>query len=248
MGIVGMNVRRFLHCQGGDCAICFAGCTDYAYPMMIQLYFVTQELIRISTRSMDIVELNGYILKHINHLWEAVYDQVDTEDISENEFIFCGYSWVRKEFMIWKYIYSKANRCFTKCPSKRNYMGRFGKLDVVGDKKRDFTERLKQILFQRYGIACQDYNGFGFDMEPFETMKKLLEESDGDSSIGGAPQMVKIYQHMNCRPIGIYWPEKTSDDFQNRTLIGRKMFPFEDTEYWFMDPNTYITNQCHKNR
>lgn len=230
----------------GDCAICFAGCTDYAYPIMIQLYFMTQELIRINTRSMDIVELNGYILKHVNHLWQSVYDKVDVNDISENEFIFCGYSWVSKTFKIWRYIYSKSDGCFRQCPSNNSHMGCFGKIAVVGDMKRDFVRKLNGILFQRYGIACRDYSGNGFNMEPFETMKSMLQESDGSSTIGGAPQMVKIYQHMNCRPIGIYWPEKTSNAFENRTLIGRKMFTFEDTEFWFMDPNTFVTNQCHK--
>ena len=58
--------------------------------------------------------------------------------------------------------------------------------------------------------------------------------------------MIKVYQHMNSRPIGIYWPEKGNNVFEHRTILGRKLFDFEDTKYWFMDPYSFITNACYK--
>ena len=50
---------------------------------------------------------------------------------------------------------------------------------------------------------------------------------------------------MNCRPVGVYWPQK-EDIFSNRTLLGRKLFDYEDTEYWFIDPVSLRTNPCNK--
>jgi len=83
------------------------------------------------------------------------------------------------------------------------------------------------------------------DMEPFEALCNMLRKVNKRDTIGGAPQMIKTYQYMNCRPVGVYWPEKI-DDFSNRTILGRRMFDFEDTKYWFIDPVTLRTNSCHK--
>ena len=85
-------------------------------------------------------------------------------------------------------------------------------------------------------------------MEPFEVLRNMLLEADSGSTIGGAPQIIKVYQYMNSRPLGVYWPQKDNYDvFKNRTLLGRKVPDFEDTEYWFMDPYTFYTNACHNN-
>lgn len=58
--------------------------------------------------------------------------------------------------------------------------------------------------------------------------------------------MIKVYQYMNSRPVGVYWPKKTDNAFSNRTLLGRKMLDYEDTEYWFIDPDTLFSNPCNK--
>ena len=59
--------------------------------------------------------------------------------------------------------------------------------------------------------------------------------------------MIKSYQYMKVRPVGVYWPEK-EDDYKNRTLLGRKLFDYEDTNYWFIDPDTLKTNPCVKRK
>ncbi len=57
-------------------------------------------------------------------------------------------------------------------------------------------------------------------MEPFEALVRLLKRQIHDT-IGGAPQMVKVYEHMNTKPIGVYWPQKDiSAVYKNRTLWG----------------------------
>lgn len=82
-------------------------------------------------------------------------------------------------------------------------------------------------------------------MEPFEALCRMLRKVSKTDTIGGAPQMIKAYQYMNSCPVGVYWPQK-KDIFSNRTLLGRKLFDYEDTEYWFIDPETLYTNPCVK--
>lgn len=59
-------------------------------------------------------------------------------------------------------------------------------------------------------------------MEPFEVIRDMLKEqwesqqkrSEKYRTIGGAPQMIKVYQYMNSRPVGMYWPEKSNDNLK----------------------------------
>lgn len=39
--------------------------------------------------------------------------------------------------------------------------------------------------------------------------------------------------------------QKKKDVFSNRTLLGRRLFNYEDTEFWFIDPVTLRTNPCN---
>ena len=98
---------------------------------------------------------------------------------------------------------------------------------------------------EKYGSASESGETFALDMEPFEALCRMLKKVSKSDTIGGAPQIIKAYQYMNSCPVGVYWPEK-KDIFSNRTLLGRKLFDYEDTEYWFIDPETLYTNPCVK--
>ena len=233
--------------QRSDCAICFAGDTAYSYPVMMQLYYALGEMIRVRSRAMDITDVNGYVLKYINRLVTSIYDAVDPMDIKDNMFLFGGYSWVDKRFKLWRYYFDKRNKCFAKDGKVHKFDRAFGNISVIGDKAELFKQELRRILHEKYGQNYENYQHHGFDMEPFEALRNILRSAKPEDTIGGAPQIIKIYQHMNTRPIGVYWPRKCEDVFQNRTLMGRRMFDFEDTEYWFMDPDTFCTSQCTKN-
>ena len=78
----------------------------------------------------------------------------------------------------------------------------------AGDKADMARRNLKTLLQSRYGKTAERYEGEGFDMEPFEVLRDLVSASDTNDSIGGAPQLVKVYQHMNARAVGVYWPTK----------------------------------------
>ena len=223
----------------------FAGDTSYAYPIMLQARQAMTDYTRIETRAMDISHINGRILRLVNGLVDSVYDLVASECKTDNEFIFGGYSWISKEFKIWRYYYNATLKMFEKDRQimktlpyvKNTYV-------IIGDQKEEFKKRLKTKLIDKYGSNYNIDEEIYLDMEPFEVICDMLRESSKADSIGGAPQMIKSYQYMNCRPIGIYWPKKT-DTLSNRTLLGRQLSKDEGKEYWFMDPETCVTNPCY---
>jgi hypothetical protein len=78
--------------------------------------------------------------------------------------------------------------------------GSGNKIAFVGDAEvvKAAKRRLVALTFARYGY----FKKMPFDMEPFEVLRDMLR-SNQYSSIGGAPQLVKIYEHMNATPFGV---------------------------------------------
>lgn len=227
-----------------DCCLSFAGSTDYAYPMMMQVNYAMSSYRRIRTRAMDIADLNGIILRHINNLNDAVHNKIicGEDDAVGNEFLFGGYSWVEKKFKIWSYTYTPSQKKYIAAgKTKRILKSINSDIRIIGDKREDYKIVLRQLLTDKYGDNLPEH----LDMEPFEALCIMLQNVTPADSIGGAPQMIKIYQYQNCAPVGVYWPEMMPNmPKKNRTLLGRNMLDFEDTDLWFIDPKTCITHHC----
>ncbi len=231
---------------GNNCVLAFAGDTSYAYPMMMQIRQAMSGYCRIETRSMDITDINGHVLKHANHLMSSIYDLADPDYVPDNEFIFGGYSWIEKRFRIWRYYYDKGEKTLAKDGKPHRIISNIGgQFVAIGDKREEFKKELRLLLEEKYGPDINQLGELHLDMEPFEALCRMLKKASRADTIGGAPQMIKAYQYMNSCPVGVYWPKKV-DDFSNRTLLGRKMFNYEDTSYWFIDPDTLFTSPCIK--
>ena len=231
---------------GTTCVLAFAGDTAYTYPMMMQIKQAMKGYRRIETRAMDVTDINGHVINHANHLMDSVYDLADPDYTPDNEFIFGGYSWIEKRFRLWRYYYKKHDKAFVKDGKPHRIFPNIdGHLIVIGDQRENFKKALRELLREKYGSNVEELVGLSLDMEPFEALCRMLKKVSARDTIGGAPQMIKSYQYMNSCPVGVYWPEK-KDVYSNRTLLGRKMFDYEDTEYWFIDPETLYTNPSVK--
>lgn len=129
-----------------------------------------------------------------------------------------------------------------------NFDNHFGQIGIIGDKRDDLISILREILHKKYGRnyeACFDNK---FDMEPYDALCELLRREsvkNSTSTVGGAPQMVKVYQYMKSGTIGVYWPCRNSDNpYENRTLLGRQLLPYEETDYWFWDQENNRSFPC----
>jgi len=71
-------------------------------------------------------------------------------------------------------------------------------------------------------------------MEPFEVLVEMIR-SKKYPTIGGPPQIIKIYRHSNYRPYGVYWPSKSSGAV---TLYGRTLLDYERHRFLALDPDT----------
>lgn len=53
---------------------------------------------------------------------------------------------------------------------------------------------------------------------------------------------MKVYQHMNCRSIGVFWPAKEGGKL---TVAGRILQPYEKPTCWMLDPDTLATSHIY---
>ena len=220
-----------------DSAICFAGETEYAYPLMLQLYLAIDAHSPLRDRSMDIHEMKGHALRVFNSMRDSVHSYVSGMENPGTSFILGGYSWKKKSFSIWHIHYKKQEERFA-CRKAGNWIGNFENIFFAGDWAREAQRRLVALLRERHDLTANGSKALGFDMEPFEVIRDMLYESKPEHTIGGPPQLVKIYQHMNARPIAVFWPNKES---RKVSLLGRPLLDYENTDFWILDPNTLKT-------
>lgn len=86
----------------------------------------------------------------------------------------------------------------------------------IGDQQSEVAPATK-LLVDR--IRPQRGQVLRLDMEPLEVISAMIRDSEYDS-IGGHPQVVKIYQHLATVPFVVQW----ADD---RSLLGRPLLPYE---------------------
>lgn len=260
--------QKVLALPRSDAFICFAGDTNWAYPLIHQVSAAISTFEKSASRAQDIVELKTHVLKVFEGMRSAVHDGTWNEEIPGAEFLFGGYSWIRKEFLIWKIHFhipknSRSRGIETKSiikpvdpkgefiatPAKR-WQGQpfiFAGDEEHVDAARD---RLQEMLRSRGKAPDQAITSggkFKFDWEPFEVIRDMLRDVNGDvskyrnSSIGGAPQVLKIYEHLSSRYLAVDWEIPRQATGKSPYVCGRRVLGYENPTLWVLDPDTLIS-------
>ncbi len=185
-----------------DCAMCFAGDTTFAYPMMIQIKNAIDTNPKIRSRFQRIGVFKGILIKIMNDMLKQKSDY----ELPEIKFLFAGYDWQKSEFKIWKIVYQKGIEKFTSHKIK-HWRGVEGNKKVVfiGDYIDEAKSRLIEKLKENGNLMSGDLN-----YEPLQVISEMLIDGQKDnkySDIGGSPQLIKLYKHSNRTPIAIDWTE-----------------------------------------
>jgi hypothetical protein len=213
-----------------DAAICFAGETLFAYPLMLQLNSIVATHSRIRSRAMDLHDFKGHAIRVFDRLRSLISDPPRgcAVPLPDGTLVLAGYSWRKPDFVIWVIRFDSRQKKFlfdtvTKSPSKLR------KIAIVGDYVSEFKDRLGKLLISK----GKRPNG-ALDMEPLEVLRDMIRSGKYEK-LGGAPQLAKIYQHMNCTPYAIYWPSRASGRI---TLLGRPLLDYEIVEQMVIDPDS----------
>jgi hypothetical protein len=170
-----------------DVAISFAGDTDDAYPLMLQMSSAAANYSRARNRAMDIRDLKGHTLRVFDAMRNLISDlpKGSTSPGPANiSFILGGYSWQKKEFLLWHLKHASRLGKFTATPAgSLRGSGGEKRIAIEGDYKNEVGRRLVQKL-----KAKSRFNSGGFDMEPFEVLRDIIRTNEFPC-IGGAPQV-----------------------------------------------------------
>jgi hypothetical protein len=103
----------------------------------------------------------------------------------------------------------------------------------LGDYESDYMKILTELLDRRHGRqAPGTARHVTFDYEPIEALALMLrgkESKEAFPTIGGAPQMLKVYAHGNDLPV------VTRMASDAHYLLGRRLREWEKTAYPVLD-------------
>jgi hypothetical protein len=108
-----------------------------------------------------------------------------------------------------------------------------GQIAFAGDQGPEGDRRLIYILNDRFNAAPARFDSGALDLEPFEVVCQMLKDPKRARSIGGAPQLVKVYEHLNTQSFAVKWGDSGEQFLQGRPLLG-----YENVDVWIMDPET----------
>lgn len=227
------NGKRFDHCQKtfrfarSDAIMCFAGGTDWAYPMIVAAINAADLHLPSQTRALSLPKFKSHVINILNQMQREVHNFASGANVPDVTFLFGGYDWWNKCFRIWRIEFHEPTKQF-KCDERigSNKFGGLGKLEIAGDPEwtKLMRENLKKLAQFRYGADMRQPDTSRFNMEPFEVIRDLLKGANANHSIGGAPQAVKVYQYLNSADVGIFWPKVSGGRL---FLAGRPLLEYE---------------------
>ncbi|MFO0641543.1 MAG: hypothetical protein U0183_20135 [Polyangiaceae bacterium] len=240
-----------------DCVVGYAGYTGNAYPLMLQLANAISAFEPARERIMDVGKLVTHLLKVLDAVVSSISDAVPIMQFpTDFQLLFGGYSWIEKRFRIWKIVYEVRNRRFVahsaRFPALPLHTGAalrwsgvampdsIGQVAFAGDKAQAAKRALSSLVGD--GSSCRhDRAGRAqLDLEPFMVVRDLLLGAHVHDTIGGPPQVVKVYAHHNAAPVAVWWPSSGRDPSTvRRFLLGRPLLDYEQYGPWALDPYSF---------
>lgn len=204
-----------------DCLLAFAGDTYLTYPLMLQVQNAFQATESIRMRRTDLTGAMNRALLILNQMRLNIdWGSREEEDYTETLFLLVGYSWRESRFRAWRLKYRKKYKKFSFLPVegipglRPDTLIYFG-----GDQTGRATGCLASILKEKNLLTSGP-----IDMEPLSALLAMIEdESEGTRSIGGAPQIAKIYRHANVDHFAVRWPPGSEDTY----FFGRRILAAE---------------------
>lgn len=215
-----------------DAVIAFAGDTAWTYPLIAQISSYVESFVNLRDRVVDLTDAYDLIVQMLNESLTFISEPVDPSlRIPKCSFLFAGYSARRKSFLIRRIVFHPTRRRFEDRPA-RDIGGE--SVALIGDKGPvgAVVRRISEWRKEGKGTRSR------LDMAPAEAFFAILS-SKRFTEIGGAPQVAKVYQHMNQRHFGVYWPPDLPTDEQHIYLRGRRLRKFEVLDHpWVFDPSS----------
>ncbi len=210
--------------QRDDSLLAFSGDTAFAYPILLQFEKSIPNYRKSLSREQDITHLRSHLLNIIESMRADICGLPRKTDSQEFRVLLAGYSHIANSFKAWSLYYTAR-------------MGRFHYQSLSFHRKRtrgtkpflfmgDDTGRAYAAVYKLLSERNKLTTG-SLDMEPLEVLINLIKDESAES-IGGPPQIVKVYRHAQTLPINVLWPV---DEPKYVAYFGRPLLRHELSEY-----------------
>ena len=200
-----------------DSVLAFAGATDLAYPIILQMANAVDSYDRSATRLLSLTELKGHLVRVANDmLRQETSFPSNGRQPPDVVLLLAGYCWKYGGFRIWTIQFDQSIGKFTHqlTPNWRGRSNQVKRLAIVGNHQKE----AKDELIARLKTKGKMSNG-GFDMEPLDVLLGMIDNPKF-GAIGGNPQLVKIYKSLKTVPFVI-------NRNGTRSLFGRSLLDYE---------------------
>jgi len=215
-----------------DALICFAGRTDRAYPLILNLISALQYNKEFQDKSKDVSDLALFVSDLFTELVYLITENAEPIDElrAEANFLFGGWSWKLQQFVLFKIFYN---------PQEQKFIF----VDCLAGKKArqvvfigDYLEEAKALYYREFeGENSENV----LDMEPLKVLTIMSRDRAEFTSIMGALQIAKIYKSGHNEMFGVMWPSiKGRPHF-----LGKEYKLFEKPEVRYFDPDTLVIHE-----
>jgi hypothetical protein len=226
-----------------DSLLAFAGDTLWTYPIVYQVIATIDSFRPSRVRHYDLSATRAHAMRTMNEMMRSGSAATAGWHDIEFEFLFGGWSWREQSFRLWRLYWDPH------CAEMRHdpvNAGHVGRVRFIGTRDRDRTdptlevvghakEKLSEKLRAKHGELIR---GMTLDMEPWEVLVELIRAGE-HPTVGGPPQLAKVYRSMNSVVFSVMWPDRSGTP----TLLGRQLLGYESTDAPMLDPDSPSVNR-----
>lgn len=216
-----------------DALICFAGRTDRAYPLILNLISTLQYNKEFQDKAKDVSDLALFVSDLFTQLVYLIddYSSQDVHELrAEANFLFGGWSWKLQQFVLFKIFYDPQEQkfVFVDCLAEKKSR----QVVFIGDQLED----AKALYYREFeGEKSENL----LDMEPLKVLTIMSRDRAEFTSIMGALQVAKVYKSGHNEMFGVMWPSiKGKPHF-----LGKEYKLFEKPEVRYFDPDTLVIHE-----
>jgi hypothetical protein len=199
-----------------DALMAFAGETWWAYPIILQTINNIATFGPSRSRSLDLLDARGHALRVINDMI-LMGDALDGPEPPEAEFLFGGFSANEVRFRLWRFAFDETSGRYQ---AERIAGRHLGQYRFIGD----VAPAAETKLHLRMQAAGKPRGPL--DMEPLQVLTDLLREASDRATVGGPPQVAKVYPNMTSQIIAVDWSRDGAVP-PVRTVVGRPILEYE---------------------
>lgn len=224
--------QKIFPIDGPNFCISFAGDADFAFPCIFQFKTLVKNYKRYNDGAAQIHLIANDFMSLCNHMLSAVDDRKIAQ-FNRTEFILAGYNF-ETGAPFQRILYCDRESGAYKF---KNFRGiKTGNNGCLFGFAGDLREKYYRTLSGFFSKNVQY-----LDLEPIKALSQTIDDEGRDSSVGGFPQIVKVYKHRNYLPYAV---KKNNGAAEIVSLYGRSLLPHERTLYPILDVSKIGQDDC----